>query len=116
MRYDPSIDPEQALLSRIEALGRRPNERNDAKRIFFTHALGDLDFDAYRSMQAGYLRRSNLGTYVKFLDIGFWYESTVLGLSLCNTCLDHSRRIDPHKEVSSHQYLNSQLVDRICSI
>ncbi len=75
MRYDPSIDPEQALVSRIEGLGRKRSARNDAKRVFFTHALGDLDFDAYRSIQAGYLRRSSLGTYIKFLDIGFWLDA-----------------------------------------
>ena len=75
MRYDPSIDPEKSLAARIESLASKPDPRSDAKRTFFAHVLGDLDFPAYRTMQAGYLGRAKLGTYIKFLDLGYWLDA-----------------------------------------
>lgn len=75
MRYDPSIDPEASLVSRIKTLAAAADARSKAKQDFFTHVLGDLDFTKYRVIQAGYLDRAKLGTYVKFLDLGYWLDA-----------------------------------------
>lgn len=75
MRTDPWIDPEASLTARLDELAEQTDPCSDAKRAFFGHVLGDLDFEAYRTMQAGYREREQLGTYVKFLDLGYWLDA-----------------------------------------
>ena len=75
MRYDPWIDPEVSLTTRIDALAGRSDPQSETKRAFFSHVLKDIDFESYRTMQAGYRERANLGTYVKFLDLGYWLDA-----------------------------------------
>lgn len=75
MRYDPKIDPKSALESRIAALTGKVGSFFEQKRRFFEHVLSDLDFNRYRAVQSSYVDRPKLGTYVKFLDLGYWLDA-----------------------------------------
>ena len=75
MGYDPTADPQQGLERRLLALTGRDGERDRAKSRFFRHLLESVDFARYRVMQESYLRRTKLGTYVKFLDLGYWMDA-----------------------------------------
>lgn len=74
MAYNPGVDPEASIERRLHALTCEGRAHDQAKVAFFEHLRDNFDFDRYREIQAGYLRRRKLGSYIKFLDLAYWME------------------------------------------